>query len=374
MGDFARFDPDATAYLACCTLGPCMGASDVSDEVITVFISYSHDSDEHRASVRQLAQKLRGDGVDAWCDQFEQSPPKGWQNWMQEQIEMPDFIISVCTATYKRRFENKEQKGTGKGSKFEGRLIAQMLYDNDLENERVVPVLFSGAASSEIPLLLKDTTYYRMWDNYDDLLRRITDQPAVVPAPLGEVPYLPAIDDEDPHGPSGVVSGLTEDATYVLRTACEIALRDDAITGYVGGGEELLLEADPPLAREPCRDAIDLLVEYGYVRSQAVTGAGRKWLHFTVSATGFCEYAEAFLDDYPARRLRVIKELLAVTANDQSLFSSTLATNLEENHAFVCFVLGDLIETGEVRGNRMGSGEWSVYSPSARFKLAYRDP
>ena len=44
-----------------------------------VFLSYSHDSDEHVRRVLGLSQRLREDGVDAWVDQYENgSPEEGW--------------------------------------------------------------------------------------------------------------------------------------------------------------------------------------------------------------------------------------------------------------------------------------------------------
>ncbi|MCA9692362.1 MAG: toll/interleukin-1 receptor domain-containing protein [Myxococcales bacterium] len=43
-----------------------------------VFISYSHDSEPHREAVLQLAQRLRGDGIDVRLDRFEAAPAQGW--------------------------------------------------------------------------------------------------------------------------------------------------------------------------------------------------------------------------------------------------------------------------------------------------------
>ena len=43
-----------------------------------VFISYSHDSPEHEASVLALAKRLRADGIDAVLDQYESFPTRGW--------------------------------------------------------------------------------------------------------------------------------------------------------------------------------------------------------------------------------------------------------------------------------------------------------
>ena len=41
----------------------------------TVFISYSHDSDEHREKVLGLAERLRQDGLDAQLDQYVNGTP-----------------------------------------------------------------------------------------------------------------------------------------------------------------------------------------------------------------------------------------------------------------------------------------------------------
>ncbi len=52
-----------------------------------VFISYSHDSDEHKDRVLALSDRLRADGIDCSIDQYETSPPEGWARWCDRQIE-----------------------------------------------------------------------------------------------------------------------------------------------------------------------------------------------------------------------------------------------------------------------------------------------
>ena len=71
---------------------------------VRVFLSYSHDSDEQRA--RELAERLRSDGVDAWLDRYEQAPPEGWPRWMIGQLERADFVLCICTDTYRARFNH----------------------------------------------------------------------------------------------------------------------------------------------------------------------------------------------------------------------------------------------------------------------------
>jgi hypothetical protein len=85
-----------------------------------VFISYSHDSEEHKHHVRRLSDRLREEGVDCRIDQYEESPPEGWPQWMVNQIEDADFVLVVCTKTYARRFSRQEQPGRGLGGSWEG--------------------------------------------------------------------------------------------------------------------------------------------------------------------------------------------------------------------------------------------------------------
>ena len=96
-----------------------------------VFVSYSHDSQEHRTRVRQLVDQLRSEGVTAIFDQqFEDVPPeKGWPLWMLDEVESADYVLVVTTETYNRRFRGNEKPGSGKGGTWEGGTITQELYD-----------------------------------------------------------------------------------------------------------------------------------------------------------------------------------------------------------------------------------------------------
>jgi hypothetical protein len=50
-----------------------------------VFISYSHDSDEHKAKVRAFAKRLRGDAIDLVLDEDKEpgGPDEGWPAWCE---------------------------------------------------------------------------------------------------------------------------------------------------------------------------------------------------------------------------------------------------------------------------------------------------
>ena len=44
-----------------------------SGERVRVWISYSHDDEAHSERVLRLSERLRGDGIDCWIDQYEQA-------------------------------------------------------------------------------------------------------------------------------------------------------------------------------------------------------------------------------------------------------------------------------------------------------------
>jgi TIR domain/inactive STAND len=78
-----------------------------------VFISYSHDSVEHKEFVSRFAQRLRKDGVDAQIDQYVGGrPPEGWPRWMLDKLDWAEFVLLICTETYYRRFRGHPEIGS----------------------------------------------------------------------------------------------------------------------------------------------------------------------------------------------------------------------------------------------------------------------
>ncbi len=153
----------------------------------TVFISYSHDSEEHGDRVLALADRLRREGIDASLDQYEDSPPEGWQGWMDRHVRESDFVLMVCTETYYRRVLRKERPGAGRGVKWEGNLIYIHLYEAEA-NRRFIPVVFGDGSLEHIPDPLRSATHYRVDTKrgYEDLYRRLTDQPGTPKPALGK--------------------------------------------------------------------------------------------------------------------------------------------------------------------------------------------
>src|SRR3954466_14825160 len=106
-----------------------------------VFISYSHDGREHEDRILFLANRLRQDGVDAIIDQYFSNPPHGWPHWTDREIQKADFVILVCTETYLKRVEGREQPGKGRGVLWESDLIYNLLYEQNPDVKRFIPFL-----------------------------------------------------------------------------------------------------------------------------------------------------------------------------------------------------------------------------------------
>lgn len=162
---------------------------------VRIFASYSHDSSAHLARVLELSNRLRAEGVDCHIDQYEMSPPEGWPAWMNDQIEAARFVLVVCTETYERRVSGREIAGKGLGSRWEGAIITQSLYETGGRNHKFIPVVFTGTDAEHVPSFLRPVTRYDLSasSGYENLYRRLTSQPQVVKPPLGVVNALPPV-------------------------------------------------------------------------------------------------------------------------------------------------------------------------------------
>ena len=145
-----------------------------------VFISYSHDSEEHRGRVRELADRLCSEGVEAHLDQYEQPPPPNWPRWTMDEIDAAEFVLVVCTETYHRRFRGHEEPGQGEGATWEAAVITQQLYESHCQTTKFIPVIFDPADEGHIPIVLRGGSHYVVTteDGYRQLCRVVTHPPA----------------------------------------------------------------------------------------------------------------------------------------------------------------------------------------------------
>ncbi|MBI4783823.1 MAG: toll/interleukin-1 receptor domain-containing protein [Oscillatoriophycideae cyanobacterium NC_groundwater_1537_Pr4_S-0.65um_50_18] len=148
--------------------------SEEAKEPTKVFISYSWDSEEHKNNVLAVANTLRKPwGIETDIDQYVRAKPPytprdGWDLWMEKRIEWADFVLIVCTETYRRRFRGDEESGQGRGATWEGTIIRQSLYNNLSRDTKFIPVVFSQQDVAHIPLILNSHDRYIL-DNEESL-------------------------------------------------------------------------------------------------------------------------------------------------------------------------------------------------------------
>ncbi|MFF1661391.1 toll/interleukin-1 receptor domain-containing protein [Streptomyces sp. NPDC058258] len=153
-------------------------------------ISYSHDSDEHRETIRRFAERLRQAGVDAWIDQFdEHNPPESWPDWMRREIDKSDFVIVAVTNNYVQRFNRETGPGIGSGVRWEGALITADLYHSRRERAKFIPVVLRAGDASLIPAPLNMTSWFVIGEAADANLARLVQvllrNPGKLPSELG---------------------------------------------------------------------------------------------------------------------------------------------------------------------------------------------
>jgi tetratricopeptide (TPR) repeat protein len=157
-----------------------------------IFVSYSHDSEEHIARVVGLAERLTAAGCECALDLYESHPPEGWPQWMDRQLDEADFVLVVCTEGYYRKAKGDGPR-VGGGVRFESVLIVQELHDDGMRSAELVPVLFDELADGLILRPLRGFSRYRVDQprGFEDLLRHLTNQPRRIRPALGPVPLLP---------------------------------------------------------------------------------------------------------------------------------------------------------------------------------------
>ena len=102
------------------------------------FISYSWDSEDHKTWVREFAQRLVNNGVDARLDQWHVIPGQSLTQFMEKEAHESDYIIVICTQNYCQKSTNR----TG-GVGYEQQIISGQLVSGT-EREKIIPIVKDG--------------------------------------------------------------------------------------------------------------------------------------------------------------------------------------------------------------------------------------
>lgn len=171
-----------------------------------VFISYSHDSPDHKNWVLQLATDLRNRGVDATLDQWDLAPGQDVSAFMQSSVTGSDRVLLICSDEYVR----KAEAGSG-GVGFE-RLIVTVELIQNIDTKKFIPLIRNNRGPRKTPIFLGPRLYidFNLDSEYssrlDELLRElhgVSGKPS-----LGVSPFSGTAPSPPPRaaGPSGVTA------------------------------------------------------------------------------------------------------------------------------------------------------------------------
>lgn len=155
-----------------------------------MFMSYSHDDDEHSDWVLALASRLRSNGVDVCLDRWDVALGGNLARFMERAADDSYRVIAVISETYARKADEREG-----GAGFEAQMLSARLYQ-DLDTDQVIPLIRNNPAKSpRLPAFLGG----RLWldfrdvsvaeDSYEKLLRELHQVPVEVAPPLGANPF-----------------------------------------------------------------------------------------------------------------------------------------------------------------------------------------
>jgi len=151
------------------------------------FISYSHDSPEHKHWVLEFATKLRASGVDAVLDLWELQPGDDLPAFMERNLSTADRVIMICTDKYVL----KANAGTG-GVGYEKMIVTADLAAS-IDSNKVIPII-RQAGTRHVPTFLRTKLFidFSRAEQYefafDELVRTIHKAPLYVKPDVGHRP------------------------------------------------------------------------------------------------------------------------------------------------------------------------------------------
>lgn len=148
-----------------------------------VFISYSHDTLDHKKWVLDLATKMRASGIDAIIDQWDLKPGDDLPTFMETNLTTSDRVLMVCTEKYVQ----KANAGLG-GVGYEKMIVTADSLAK-ISSNKVIPII-RQTLKADVPTFLRTKLYLdfskpeQFEFSFDELVRTIHN------APLFEKPAI----------------------------------------------------------------------------------------------------------------------------------------------------------------------------------------
>lgn len=155
-----------------------------------VFISYSHDSAEHKEWVLKFATTLRQRGVDAVLDQWDLKPGFDLPHFMETELASCDYAVMVCS----ERYVAKANGGEG-GVGYEKMIMTSSLLSK-ISSSNIIPILRNNL-TGHVPTFMQSKLYVDFRNDtdveysLDELLRTLLNAPLYEKPEIGNSPFKP---------------------------------------------------------------------------------------------------------------------------------------------------------------------------------------
>jgi TIR domain len=162
-----------------------------SDAPPTVFVSYSHDTPDHKRWVLEFAAELRRNGIDPIIDAWDLRPGDDVPKFMERGVRDSNRVLMICTEKYVA----KANDGVG-GVGYEAMIVTSELV-RDLGTARFIPIMRQNTDNPEVPTSVATRKYVNLSEGADratemeTLLRDLHSIPPEKP-PLGRSPFATA--------------------------------------------------------------------------------------------------------------------------------------------------------------------------------------
>jgi hypothetical protein len=190
-----------------------------------VFVSYAHESGQHKAQVLAFATFLRQAGITATLDVWSADARQDWYSWAIHEMTTADFVLIVASERYRTTGDGHGPYAEHRGVQSEAALLRELVYtDRVTWLPKLLPVVLPGHTTDQVPLFLQPHTATRfVVTSFDTagaetLLRVILRQPGhVAPEVATEQPVLPPHTDhpDEPDADPAPSPGLPEPARAV---------------------------------------------------------------------------------------------------------------------------------------------------------------
>lgn len=155
---------------------------------MNLFISYSHDNEQHKEWVAKLASDLRSHGVDVILDRWDLRIGDDLPFFMENGLSKSNLVLVICSSLYVEK-ANAGRYGAG----YEKRILSSDMLSCEKQNF-IIPIIRNNPQKL-VPQFLKGLLYIDFTSDedyitqYRQLLARIYDEDIKEKPALGTNPF-----------------------------------------------------------------------------------------------------------------------------------------------------------------------------------------